>query len=114
MEREDHVYFLESLVGPERLARFSFIGFAPRLVLRSKDESVQLENPESGQVVATDHDPFALLRRVVCPHSSLPAGFPLLGGAVGFISYDAVRMWENLPQLAQDDLRFPDVEFGIY
>ena len=56
VEREDHVYFLESLVGPERLARFSFIGFAPRVVLRSKDGKVQLENPESGEVVAVDSD----------------------------------------------------------
>ena len=114
LEREDHVYFLESLVGPERLARFSFIGFAPRVVLRSKDGNVQLENPESGEVVALDSDPFAFLRRLVGPRSGSSAEFPLRGGAVGFISYDAARMWEDLPQLAQDDLGFPDVEFGIY
>lgn len=38
----------------------------------------------------------------------------MIGGAVGYISYDAVRYWEKLPTKATDDLGFPDVEFGIY
>jgi anthranilate synthase component 1 len=114
LEREDHVYLLESLVGPERLARYSFIGFAPRVILRSKNGNVHLESPESGDVATADSDPVTLLRRLVGPCSGSPVGFPFRGGAVGFISYDAVRMWENLPAIAQDDERFPDVEFGIY
>jgi anthranilate synthase component 1 len=36
------------------------------------------------------------------------------GGAVGYISYDAVRYWEKLPQKAVDDLHFPDAELGIF
>src|SRR3972149_3694385 len=39
--------------------------------------------------------------------------FRLVGGAVGYISYDAVRYWEKLPQ-PKGDLDFPDVEMGIY
>jgi anthranilate synthase component 1 len=38
----------------------------------------------------------------------------LLGGAVGYISYDAIRYWERLPSKAQDDLAFPDLEMGIF
>jgi anthranilate synthase component 1 len=38
----------------------------------------------------------------------------MVGGAVGYISYDAVRYWEKLPSRAVDDLSFPDVELGIF
>lgn len=114
MEKEDYVYLLESLVGPERLARFSFIGFAPRLVLRLNDGRIELDDPESNTMSIDCSDPFAVLRRAVAPRPTLSTGFPLLGGAVGFISYDAVRLWENLPELTQDDFGFPDLEFGIY
>jgi anthranilate synthase component 1 len=38
----------------------------------------------------------------------------MAGGAVGYISYDAIRYWEKLPNQATDDLGFPDVEMGIY
>ena len=36
---------------------------------------------------------------------------PFLGGAVGFFSYDLVRQFEILPQLAVDDLQLPDLQF---
>jgi anthranilate synthase component 1 len=37
-----------------------------------------------------------------------------VGGAVGYISYDAVRCWEKLPERAVDDQNFPDVKVGIF
>jgi anthranilate synthase component 1 len=37
-----------------------------------------------------------------------------VGGAVGYISYDAVRYWEKLPQMVRDDLDFPDVQLGVF
>ncbi|MCJ7632379.1 anthranilate synthase component I, partial [Candidatus Bathyarchaeota archaeon] len=40
--------------------------------------------------------------------------FRLIGGAVGYISYDSIRYWETLPNAAIDDLNLPDVEMGIY
>jgi anthranilate/para-aminobenzoate synthase component I len=40
--------------------------------------------------------------------------FRLVGGAVGYISYDTIRYWEKLPQKASDDLNFPDFQLGIF
>jgi anthranilate synthase component 1 len=114
MEREENAYLFESLVGPERLARFSFIGFRPHLVLRSAGGRTELKDHESDATLASDSDSFKVLRSVVSTETRPSAKFPLLGGAVGYFSYDAVRMWEALPELAQDDLGFPDLEFGIY
>jgi anthranilate synthase component 1 len=38
----------------------------------------------------------------------------LVGGAVGYISYDAVRYWEKLPKNTVDDQQFPDIKVGIF
>ncbi|MBS7288390.1 MAG: chorismate-binding protein, partial [Candidatus Freyarchaeota archaeon] len=58
-------------------------------------------------------DPLETLRMLVggSPDGS---GFRLAGGAVGYISYDAVRYWEKLPRVAEDVLGFPDLQMGIY
>jgi anthranilate synthase component 1 len=40
--------------------------------------------------------------------------FRFVGGALGYIGYDAVRYIENLPSQKPDTLGFPDVELGIF
>ena len=35
------------------------------------------------------------------------------GGAVGFVSYDMVRSFEDLPEETEDDLEVPDARFVI-
>ena len=40
--------------------------------------------------------------------------FRLAGGAVGYISYDAVRYWEKIPESATNDLKFPDLEMAFF
>ncbi|HEX3648034.1 MAG TPA: anthranilate synthase component I, partial [Pseudonocardiaceae bacterium] len=56
-------------------------------------------------------DPLQALRETVGilhtdPLPNLP---PLTGGMVGYLSYDAVRRLERLPDLAEDDLRVPEL-----
>jgi anthranilate synthase component 1 len=40
--------------------------------------------------------------------------FRYIGGAVGYINYDAVRFWERLPVKGKKSSNFPLLEFGIY
>jgi anthranilate synthase component 1 len=40
--------------------------------------------------------------------------FRFVGGALGYISYDAIRYIEKLPNQKPDELQFPDVEMGIF
>ena len=40
--------------------------------------------------------------------------FRFTGGAVGYISYDSIRYWENLPGDPADDLQYPDLEMGLF
>jgi anthranilate synthase component 1 len=101
--------------GPKKLAQYSFLGFDPRLTIRAKGIEVTIQNKEpEGEVRMETDDPLDMVERIVaereCPYERLR----FIGGAVGYISYDAVRYWERLPDIAVDDLDFPDVEMGIF
>ncbi len=95
-------FLLESVEGGETVARYSFLGRDPSEVLRGSASSAG--------------EPLASLRRAVAPYRAVR--FPDLprfaGGAVGYLSYDVVRLLERLPGGAEDDLRAPDLLFGIY
>ena len=97
-----HPFLLESVEGGETVARYSFLGRDPTAVLRG--------GPGNSE------GPLEALRRAVSPFRAVR--FPDLprfaGGAVGYLSYDIVRLLERLPEGVRDDLRVPDLLFGIY
>jgi len=100
--------------GPRKLAQFSFIGFMPRLVVTVKDGEVKLKDMETGGKVRIEAaDPLEVIKEVLGKGIN-HKGFRFLGGAVGYVSYDSVRYWEKIPTIATDDLKFPDLEMGVY
>ncbi len=117
-------FLLESVVGGEKIARYSFVGANPRTVFFAKDRTATLLRdgaaPQSHHELA---DPLGELARLVNEHRSA-TGAPaqdevvalprFTGGAVGYAAYDAVRYHEHLPTPPQDDRNLPDLDFGIY
>jgi anthranilate synthase component 1 len=99
-------FLLESVEGGESVARYSFLGRDPGEVV--------LSTIREGGAAASD--PLEPLRRAIAPYRAVR--FPDLprfaGGAVGYLSYDVVRMLERLPHAARNDLHAPDILFGIY
>ncbi|MEM0314178.1 MAG: anthranilate synthase component I family protein, partial [Candidatus Bathyarchaeia archaeon] len=104
---------MESVEGPESLAEYSFIGFNPRLIISIKDgvAEVRDKNGSERRVVG---DPLSIIRRFIDGTRKLQGYFRFIGGAVGYVSYDAVRYWEKLPEQAVDEFRFPDLEMALY
>ncbi len=120
----DHAFLLESVVGGEHVARYSFVGANPAVVLRVGHSGGFLESrdgpPLSLGILA---DPLAELQRLVAeyrgvPHARVAAGLTPLprftGGAVGYAAYDCVRYYENLPDSPPDDRGLDDLAFGLY
>jgi anthranilate synthase component 1 len=104
------VFLLESVEGGERLARYSFIGWDPFIVVRGKADTVRIEH--QGEIVREQTCGFDKLRQISesfkpVPMPELP---PFLGGGVGYFAYDLVRQFEKLPCLAQDDLGLDDYQ----
>jgi anthranilate synthase component 1 len=110
----ESTYILESIEGPKKLSQYSFIGFDPALTITIKNGEAVIRNKRTDEEERkTVNEPLAVIQETL---RNLP-GFKeqrFIGGAVGYISYDAVRCWEKLPETAVDDQNFPDVEVGVF
>jgi anthranilate synthase component 1 len=112
-------YLLESVEGGERLARYSFVGADPYLVLRVRDGVATYRWLAGSRAGALERAPCAdpldavraeLERR---PVASAPPGLPrFLGGAVGYLSYEVAARYEPTVGIPADDpLGLPESVF---
>ena len=97
-EHSDYAFLFESVEGGERVARYSFLGKDPFLVLRQRGSRTVLDR--SGVTTESDEPFVDVLRRLMTEfRSPFVPGLPrFTGGAVGFIGYDASPVFE--PALA--------------
>ncbi|HXE53902.1 MAG TPA: anthranilate synthase component I [Tepidisphaeraceae bacterium] len=117
--RDEHAFLLESVVGGEQIARYSFIATAPSLVYQvAGGQAMIAQAGRGGLKEFTTSDPLADLQQLL-PHRRyhrdrrLPA---FTGGLVGYAGYDTIRYYEaeKLPNPPKDDRRLPDLLFGLY
>ena len=94
--RSERAFLLESVVGGERLARYSFLGRDPVATLEVRGGEVVIKDAEG-----TRREPAGLLpalrARLGRPAAEVPGLPRLTGGAVGYLTYDAVRLFERIP-----------------
>jgi anthranilate synthase component 1 len=103
-------FLLESVVGGEQWARYSFLGTRPKGAWKLQRGVVSWWSPEAGWTEVETDDPLAdldarLRARVPAEVEGLPRFW---GGAVGYFAYDVVRQIEHLPNPPEDDLELPD------
>jgi len=99
-------FLLESVKGPEKIARYSFIGFEPCLVFKVKNGIMEGKGSSSSK-------PLNVLKDLVKSYKQIPFEYlpPFQGGIAGVLSYDFVQYFEKLPQNTIDDLNLPDAHF---
>ena len=103
-------FLLESVLGGEQWARYSFVGTRPVGAWKLQGGEVSWWTPEQGWKKVDTDDPLEdlntrLRERVPAEIEGLPRFW---GGAVGYFGYDVVREIETLPSPAPDDLELPD------
>lgn len=106
-------FLLESIKGPEKIARYSFIGSGPFMTFRVKNGEVVITG--GSEKTTGSGAPLRRLKELMSsyridPNPELP---PFIGGAVGMISYDFVHYFERLPKTAEDDLGLPDADLML-
>jgi len=117
--RDEHAFLLESVVGGERIARYSFIATGPSLVYQVAGGNATIARAGMGGIREfSTPDPLADLQRLL-PHRTYRRnpGLPAFtGGLVGFAGYDTIRYYEGeqLPNPPRDDRKLPDLLFGLY
>lgn len=47
-------------------------------------------------------------------HRPAPHHLPFTIGAIGYVSYDACRIFESIPRIAKNDIALPIIHIGIY
>jgi anthranilate synthase component 1 len=100
--------------GPEKLAQYSFIGFSPQSIIRVKNGVFEIVDESDDVLIKKNvRNPFHEIRLFLQGSAVLSNTYRLIGGAVGYVSYDAVRYLERIPEVAKDDLSFPDIELII-
>ena len=112
----EYSFLLESVEGGEKWARYCFLGCDPSVVVSTKGRTMTLmENGKSEQREIESGSPLSAVKEVLSRYQPVPEeGLPRFsGGAVGFISYDMVRFFEDLPEETLDDLDVPDSQFVI-
>jgi len=109
----DHAFILESLIGPKELAEMSVIGFDPEVTVTCDFRSFVVRDRRGRTKKYKVTEPLSQLRKLVPRVSDASSRY--IGGAVGYISYDAVRFWERLPvDRKKGKNSFPVMEFGVY
>ena len=88
-------FLLESVSGGEQVSRYSFLGAAPRRVLRLWRDRLEIE--EEGGVRRLEEPRLDLLARELGAVAGPRESLPFLGGWVGYFGYDLVRLLERLP-----------------
>ena len=105
-----HTFLFESLTGPEELAETSIMGFDPKIIVKGYSDKITLHYKDRTQKTIKTNEPLLALKEIMQTNSDVSYRF--LGGAVGIINYDAVRLWEKVPQ--SHEIENPLMEFGIY
>ena len=118
IERSAPSFLFESVIGGEKVGRFSFLGTEPFLRFEARGNEVTITpsyEPKTVQCFPSS-DPFQDLQKLIDQYKAvaLPELPRFTGGAVGFAGYDAVRYTEHLPNPPKDDRGLPDLSFALY
>ncbi len=115
IKKGKYSFLLESVTGGEKWARYCFLGSNPSIVYSSKGKKTTITRNGQSEEFDDHGDPLGLLKKLMAEFTpvalkNLPRFF---GGAVGFLSYDMVKFFEELPDTVEDDLNQPDAVFVI-
>ncbi|MDQ4074580.1 MAG: anthranilate synthase component I family protein [Thermoproteota archaeon] len=106
----DDLFIFESLEGPKELVKSSIIGFNPSIKLKCTSNKIFVYKNNTLLDKIKTSDPFITISQSF-PYKE-NNDYRYIGGLVGYISYEAVKLWENIP--VKINKQFPLMEFGLY
>jgi anthranilate synthase component 1 len=109
-------FLLESVVGGERIARYSFVAADPEATFVARRDNITIRRSGRKDEQLVSQDPLTELANMLVPYKAvhLPGLPRFTGGVVGYAAYDMVRYYEKLGDGPPDDRNLPDLSFGLY
>jgi len=108
-KEEPYSFILESMIHIKKRGRYSFLGGRPFIILKNTGEDIDIEI--FGKKYKEKGNPFSKLRELMSLVDSYPYIPGFSGGAVGYLSYDAVRFFEKIPDKNPDEIKTPETYF---
>ena len=107
-------FLLESVEGGEKIARYTFVGAHPAEVFRFAAGACVFESRD--RLIWQEYNPIEFLRQRIRRYRPVrvPGLPPLVAGAIGYFSYDMVRLIERLPRRLRDDVGLFDAVLMFY
>ena len=105
---EEYSFLLESVERGEHVGRYTFLGARPYMVLTSTSDQIVIQR---GRKKENRSGPLLpVVRELLGEHKpgNIPGLPPFASGAVGYMAYDVVRQFEEMPNKAKRDLALPD------
>jgi anthranilate synthase component 1 len=110
-------FLFESIVGGERISRFSFMGANPRKIFRVFDKETTIQSKDGSiETVETPPDPLTLIEAEMAQYQpvEIPGMPPFSGGAVGFVGHEFIhRIEPTVPEPEENPLKVPILYYLI-
>ena len=116
LDRGSCACLFESVIGGEKVGRYSFLTSEPFMHLEAYGHRVHITECAGNRTVLEAADPLEELRQKVesWGAAALPELPPFCSGAVGYAGYDTVRYTERLLHPPLDDRQSPDLSFAFF
>lgn len=102
-----HKVILESIPREKENARYSIIAYNPVYEIKYQDGVLT----QNDQIIA--RDPLDYLNQVTVKEN-FKTDIPFAGGALGYVSYDMIGLYEPIGTIPEDTIGTPDMHFFIY
>jgi len=114
LKTKRHSFLLESVEGGEHVGRYTFFGTDPFQVVACRGRQIRVT--EGSRQAKEVGNIFDFLRHVGARYRSarVPGLPPFTAGAVGFLSYEVVRLLERLPARVDPDVDLDDAVFMYF
>jgi len=111
----DYSYLLESVEGGEKWARYSFLGANPKVIIKSSGNAGTIIRDGESRDYPIEGDPLDFLKKAMSEYRYVDVeGIPSAsGGAIGYLGYDMVSFFEDIPRGEKPTLGCPDMLFMI-
>ncbi|MEM9400585.1 MAG: anthranilate synthase component I [Verrucomicrobiota bacterium] len=119
LDNGGHTFLLESAEGVEKFGRYSFIGSEPNIIFSMRGNEITIRENGQEKKITTQLDPLQELQKLMKQYKPATVDdeheLPIFyGGAVGYLSYEAISFFEpTVPVAHDDDLDLPDAYFII-
>ncbi len=106
-------FLLESSGSHDEKGRFSFIGLNPYKEIIGSATETTVTNHTEGTTESIQQKPLEVVKAHI-PNEQLPLPYAFYSGAIGYIGYDAIRQYEYIGELLDDEIDMPDVHMMFY